>query len=353
MEFGYEEFQDKYSYKKCKLLFLEVVNYCNFRCIHCYANLQNENIKYLSEETLDSIVNKFEDRHMDVRITGGEPFLNKDINSILEIVANNFTPINSHSVVTNGTFELKDVLHALSLGFEIQISLYGTNEESFNYFTQTKNNYEKVLNNLLELSKTEYKNRIVIQISCNKTNFSDISTFISFINSLGFKYNINRPASVGRAVENWKLLELENDQKRELAKMTKSKMDFCFHLCQLHWAAIDVNGNVTPCTFLRSKKNVMGNIFKNNFNDIWNCEKYKNFRLANPNLVDKCRDCEFEFVCSAGCAGETAGFTSNFYNSYPWCIEKPFLNNYLFIKRDQIYEVDKLAAGIFDYILIN
>ena len=356
-KFEYDLFGDKYLFKQCTQIFLEITNYCNFKCLHCYADFNNKNNKFLTCREVEEIIKKLNLKSVDIRVTGGEPFLNKEIRSILKSITESIQPLTRHSIVTNGSFDVNDALYALELGYEMQISLYGLNEELFNLFTQTNKNYfKKIMQNLYILSKTKFKNNIVIQISSNKLTYKKIDEFVQFSKSLGFKYNINRPASVGRAVKNWEKLELSKTEKIQLAQRTKSKnLDFCYHLCQLHWTAIDVNGNVTPCTFFRAdnKKNIIGNIFNDSFLDIWWSKKYDNFRNCNPNLVDKCKNCEFEYVCTAGCVGETVAYTKNFYNCYPWCIEKPYQSHYLKIKKGEIYQVDKLAAGIFNFQLIN
>ncbi len=50
--------------------------------------------------------------------------------------------------------------------------------------------------------------------------------------------------------------------------------------CQIsqNMMTITVKGNVLPCFEDFNEKNIMGNIFRENLKDIWNNEKYKDFR---------------------------------------------------------------------------
>ena len=44
--------------------------------------------------------------------------------------------------------------------------------------------------------------------------------------------------------------------------------------------------------------------------------------------------------------------TGNILSVYPWCKVKPYEYDYLCIRDDEMYFVDKLAAGTFDFIKV-
>ena len=72
----------------------------------------------------------------------------------------------------------------------------------------------------------------------------------------------------------------------------------------------------------------------------------------NPTDVEKCNKCEFIYMCTAGCCAEAVGMTGNILSVYPWCKVKPYECDYLSIHDDEMYFVDKLAAGTFDFIKV-
>lgn len=355
-EFDYELFDDCYSFEKCKLAYLEVTDVCNYQCIHCYANINSSATSFLSLEIAEKYLRQIASiGKCDVRVTGGEPFLNKNICQIFDAICGLVTPITQHSAVTNGSFELKDALHALELGFELQISIYGINSDKFCYFTKsTKYNYEKVISNLINLSKTSYREQIVLLFSVNALTYNDMDAFVKMANKLGYRYIFNRPASVGRAVSNWSQLQLSDENQKTFARLQRNPNPyFCYHLCQLHWTSIMVNGDITPCGFLRSSQNVMGNLNEETFAKIWNGGAYKLFRNLCANDVEYCRNCEFEYMCTAGCCGETLAYAGDMLKSYSWCQIKPYQHRpYLIIGNDEIFSVQKNAAGIFDFTKI-
>lgn len=114
-------------------------------------------------------------------------------------------------------------------------------------------------------------------------------------------------------------------------------------------AVVCVNGDVIPCSFLRNRKFVYGNVFNSTFEEIWKSNRFMSFRALTPILVDKCKNCEFMYVCTAGCCGEAEGLTSNILSCYPGCQIKPFKNDYINVTDFEIFEVDKLAAGTFEF----
>ncbi len=62
-----------------------------------------------------------------------------------------------------------------------------------------------------------------------------------------------------------------------------------------HILTIDVEGNVLPCFEDYFRKNVMGNIKTQSLDEIWNSDKYKDFRrrlrLRQRHLFDPCQSC--------------------------------------------------------------
>ena len=351
--FDYNLFDDKYSFEKCKLAYLEVTDVCNYHCMHCYANVQRLADSYMSKDDVAYYIDQIRSLGpCDIRITGGEPFLNKNIRSIIEIVDGRILPVTQHSIVSNGSFNISDALFALSKGFEIQISIYGVNREKFCAFSNASATaYDKVIENLKQLSESKYREQIRLLFSVNALTFDDINAFIALANSLRFRYILNRPASVGRAVENWEMLRLPLDKLTKFAKSQRAKQPFyCYHLCQLHWISIMVNGDVTPCGFLRNRKYVLGNLKIDSFDSIWHSCAYNAFRALTANDVTKCKDCEFKYICTAGCCGETAAYTGNILNPFSHCQIRPYENlDYLSITDDQIYHIIKNAAGLFEF----
>lgn len=354
---NYELFDDKYTYKKCKLAYIEVTDVCNYNCLHCYADIKKDARQFMSAEIAKQYIEQIAcEGRCDIRLTGGEPFLNADLIPIVDIIQEKVEPLTHHSLVTNGSFDIERAMYILSKGFEMQISIYGMTESKFSSFTGSRKDiYERVINNLQLLSDSEYRDQIVLLFSVNSSSYEDIELFKSYAQEKGFRYILNRPASVGRAVANWEQLKLEDKEYTEFSRSQRNtNLWFCHHLCQLHWVSIMVNGDVTPCGFLRDKDSVIGNLQKSSFEEIWNCKKYNTFRKMTSGNVNHCCDCEFRYLCTAGCCGETKAYLEDIFKPYVWCKTKPYENeNYIQVADSEVYEVVKNAAGLFDFLEVG
>lgn len=354
--FSYDLFDDAYSFKKCRLIYLEVTGYCNFSCLHCYASMTNGAKDYLTFKNAETLVEKIKEiAPCDIRLTGGEPFLNPDIDRIIDLVSQSISPCQQHSIATNGSFSLEQVKYAIDHGYEIQVSIYGMALSSFLQFTHSNTQtYYTLFEKLTQLGNTVYAQNITLAMAVNGITYSEIEDLIAFATSNGFHYILNRAASSGRATKNWDTIELDANTKHIFAqKQRKALPSFCYHLCQLFWTNIHITGEVYPCPYIREQDFSFGNLFCKDMSDIWNSQKYNEFRKLTAADVQHCQDCEFIYSCTAGCCAEALGHSKSITAVYPWCETRPYENShYLPIKSNEIFFVEKLSAGVFDFVKV-
>ncbi len=354
IDFQYSLFDDHDTHQVCRTVYFEVTDKCNFNCLHCYAEMTKEGKIFLTPEKYEYYLSMLGNTpKLDIRLTGGEPFLNPYIVELIDITAKNKKPYNRHSIVTNGSFELNDAIHALEKGFELQISVYGMSESTFEKFARTNIlMHKKVMNNLRALSETKYKNQIVLLLSINALTYNDVDSFVNFAKDLGFKPMLNRPASIGRAKINWETLKLSPEQHQSFNRynrhLVKGYNRYCYHACRLTWSYVDIYGNVKPCAFIR-KNFIFGNLNETPLEYIRKSNSYNDFKNLNASSFDKCTNCEFKYACTGGCCGETLSYSGSITKTYPWCVVKPYEKNYLHIVKGELYQVEKYAGGTFDF----
>ncbi len=98
---------DRHSMRKINLDYIEfnVVDHCNMNCKGCalFAPIASENYIDLSQHSLDMarLSELFENINL-IRLIGGEPFLNKDLDKVISITREAF-PIADIRILTNGT----------------------------------------------------------------------------------------------------------------------------------------------------------------------------------------------------------------------------------------------------------
>lgn len=355
-QFDYSLFHDRDTGKRVKIIYLEVTERCNYRCLHCYAETDDKKNQDIALETIEKVINDLGScPEVDFRITGGEPFLHPQIFAILELISHKVKPLSKHTIVTNGSFSLEDAIRAINLGFDLQISIYGMQASTFVDFTKTTyGQFQIVQTNLSRLSDAQYRDHILLLFSTNALTYFELNGFEKWAQAAGLRYIVNRPASVGRAVDNWDTLKLTPQQYVEFSKKQVTGLpQFCYHLCQLHWTVISVNGDVSPCSFIRLDKHpefLLGNVLSDCFPNVWAGEKYEAFRSLNASDAKDCSACEFKYLCTAGCCGESLCYCGDLFARYPWCAVRPAENpDYFLVLPGKLFEVEKIAAGVFDF----
>lgn len=352
--FDYSLFQDAYDYQHCSLIYLDVSNICNFRCVHCYAEMETESeTPFLSYENAKTLLAKISIAgKCNIRITGGEPFLNPDIDAIIDLVPQVIEPMRRHSIATNGSFSFEQAIKAIRLKYELQVSIYGMTEKTFQLFTKKPPTiFNDLMSKLIRIAEAGYANDVVLSMSVTELNYCEIDAFLEFATQYGFRKVLNRPASAGRAAEKWNIIQLSEDHQLQFAKITSKEIPFfCYHLCQLFWASVGITGDLTPCPYFRTQEMCMGNLYQQDFATVWNNQKYEAFRKLTATDVEFCKDCEFVYLCTAGCCGETFSYYGDLKKCYPWCGIKPYQGaKYVDLNNDEVAIVKKYAAGIFDF----
>ena len=124
----------------CKFAWIEITNKCNLKCIHCYneSDVHCDNIMSLTDfyKVVDYLIRN---RVSKIQITGGEPFLNKDIlKQMLDYVIGKFSFI---EIFTNGTLITDEWFeYLLKNDIHIALSVYSYNPQMHDSVTSTLNN---------------------------------------------------------------------------------------------------------------------------------------------------------------------------------------------------------------------
>lgn len=142
---------------------LAVTDRCNLRCYYC---MPAEGVQYLerkellSYEEMERLVSVLS--HMGVnklRITGGEPFLRKDLIHFLTNIRNN-NRIEKISITTNGILTARYLDELKSLGInDINLSLDTLSKERFYQITR-RDEFEKVMNTYHQMLKDDFAIKI-------------------------------------------------------------------------------------------------------------------------------------------------------------------------------------------------
>ncbi|KAF2956934.1 GTP 3',8-cyclase MoaA [Marinitoga sp. 38H-ov] len=168
---------DKYN-REIDYVRLSITDKCNFRCNYC----MDENAKFMKEEELLSLdeirilVRTLKNLEFkNIRLTGGEPTLRKDIIDISKIIQETF---GKFSITTNGSLMNILAKDLKKNGLEnVNFSLDSLNRYTFKKITKRDD-----LNNvLLGLEKSlEIGLNVKINTVIQKTNLSEVFDLIAF-----------------------------------------------------------------------------------------------------------------------------------------------------------------------------
>lgn len=150
-------------HRKINYLRLAVTDRCNLRCNYCMPESGinfAENKKLLSIEELITVSENLVELGIDkIRITGGEPFVRKDLMILMRKLAQ-MKSLKDISVTTNATLIENHIDELKALGItNVNLSLDAINKETFEKITR-RSQYEIVHRNLLRLIDEDFNIRI-------------------------------------------------------------------------------------------------------------------------------------------------------------------------------------------------
>jgi len=302
----------------------EITPKCNIDCVYCY-NIWKKDANYQQKElNFDDIKNLFEKLIKEteiegITITGGEPLLHENLFEIIDF----FKQKNINVGLTTNGILLTDLLidKLIKSGISyVEISLDSLNLE--NYKTLTNDNQlNKVKQSILNFKK--HNITLTVSTIITKINLEDISNIIDLCYGFSVDFlSLNRFISQGKDKQLIEKLKPTNQQIKYVLDLANSKslnyklpinisvpIEDCiishknypnlkFGTCgcgSKKWL-IDSVGNLRTCEL---NPNILGNLFKQSFQELINLQEVKNFQ--NKTFKKDCNQCKAFFECGGGC----------------------------------------------------
>lgn len=340
----------------------ELTSSCNLRCKHCY--IQNRQNAYCSENDLSDedmivlshdLVDYFEINH--ATLTGGEPFLRKNILDIIKILKNANVSI---YIQTNGTLLNDKIIKNLSEILNpymdiVQISLDGLVSDSHNQI-RGKDIYEKVIGNIKKMVNAG----IFVSVNCTITslNYNEIEKLFLKCNDMGVKrftvtkMKVTSPEQKQYEVSNednfaiiakivdlkeqkslpihinlvcFGVLELLNDENvrkilPEYLEDSENIVPPVYMNChRREKISIKPDGKIYLCPEVVSEKAMVGDLKTMTLEQIWeNVDKHPLYQFRKFDKME-CKKCRFVYFCKSGCMGENFIKTGSIYSKSPDC----------------------------------
>jgi len=259
-----------------KKIYLEITNKCNLNCSFCIKN--NRDKKFIGVDEYKEILNKIKDytKYLYFHVSG-EPLLHPSINDLINIGSNNFF-IN---ITTNG-YLIKRIKDNHNIR-QINISIHSYTDEYNISLVNYLNNICDVIDNLSD--DTYFSLRFWVNNEYNKEIIDYLSKRYNKDIKLenGFKIKDRVFISINKEFI-WP--DLENDYSNEVGT--------CYALKD--HIGILVNGDIIPCCLDANGVIILGNIFKDNLDDIIKSNRYNKMLDGfknNKKCEELCKKCNF------------------------------------------------------------
>ncbi len=348
-------------------LFISITSRCNQACRHC--SVYSDGFQYGHDLTTKQWL-EFVDKIADLKvfrtkISGGEPFVREDIFDILDAIYSK--PIRL-SINTNATLISADIARRLS-GYtdkldDIMVSLDGAGPKSHNAL-RGAGAFEKTIRGIEHLVK--YVGNITTYCTVTRLNFRELKEVIELASKIGvLSVKFNELLLEGRGLKFKDELTLNLKEKKETIDELKGlreefpfisgtffEMDEIFNNIEsglsegtdgfdpkknylsgcgalIQECAIRPDGWVTPCD--RIPEICAGNILETPLDVIWResrtfTEFRKRFTTPITDLPT-CRDCEYAFLCTGGCAASAFCSSGTTLARDPSCCYKLFKEDF-------------------------
>lgn len=303
-----------------KAISLDITHRCNLNCIMCNRRLGIDN-KDLTFENFIRIIDQIPTLDFIGFMGLGEVFLNKDFIPMLKECEKRRIDT---MFTTNGVLLNKNNIKKLPKNVkQIYISIDSLNPKIYEKI-RVNSKLSLVISNLKKLRRLRPEIKVTIQTLITKHNFRELIKFVNFANSIGANLNFILPMISFKELHDlhphlYKEFPKEIKKAEELAKKLKvsllskplqPEMNEKYVFCNEPWRCpyISLNGDVFACSFMfrvpepkRSltehyygvdvkvpvHKYIMGNLFNERFEDIWNNEKYKKLRKVVKSSITK------------------------------------------------------------------
>lgn len=238
-------------------LYLSITNRCNLNCIHCFrggSSAQEELSVYEYEKILLNARKILKSNQ--ISITGGEPFIRKDIFDLLDVAERLQYNVDLSS---NGLLLNEDTISKLEKYvniFYLQISVDGITKPSYE-FVRGDNTFEVLTHNLQMLSKSSFLDMIDLMMIFMVTpkNIDEIVGIPEFACQYRFdKVAIGEILPFGNGKSNYYNLDIK-DRYGEVYKniLTARNKELISIVDQFHFGFLYSGEQPGPCTARQRK----------------------------------------------------------------------------------------------------
>jgi radical SAM protein with 4Fe4S-binding SPASM domain len=287
---------------------VEPTTRCNLKCEFCKSSVWNKGGNDMDLFSFKRLIEQFP-YLIDLLLQGfGEPLMCKDFFNMVEYCKEHRISV---STVTNGTLlNNATIQKIIDSGIDFMaISVDGANPETFEHIRKGSNFFKVIENtrNLIHIRGNRKKPKVFFNFTGSQYNIKELPDVLRLAKESGvdalraieayeFDYDeiANRMKEKELSKNNIETRKIINETMLEAKKISipffwdgrtgrnngksingRGCSANLFRTCYINY-----NGNITTCTYANPDKDSLGNIFKQNFKEIWNNDAYISLRKA-------------------------------------------------------------------------
>lgn len=283
--------------RKFKKVYVEITNICNLSCNFCPKTSRKQ--KFMEKEAFEKVIKSIKPYtdHVYFHLMG-EPFLNKNIETFLNICAENDLKVN---ITTNGTLinDVKEILLKSKALRQINFSLHSFEANDKNI------DFNEYIDNIISFVKEANENTGVIctlrlwnqDLKYKASNDMNVDILTLLEEQFGVDEDIKEVLKEKNSFKLRDRVYISMGQKFMWPSLKTEELGeraFCYGLRDQIGVLVD--GTVVPCCLDSEGSIPLGNIFEQNLEDIINGERasaiYNGFS-GRKAVEDLCKRCGF------------------------------------------------------------
>lgn len=331
-------------------LYLYLSDRCNLRCRHCWISpeFSNEAQSGVPLAWLKKIIHAARDLGLaSVKLTGGEPFLYREIRPLLKFLAAEDLTV---YIETNGSLlnaSLVNHLRHCAPGL-ISVSLDGASPAVHDSIRGVRGCFEATRKGLRILTEAGLPVQVIMTLQ--RKNCEEIPNLIALCEEIGAEsLKINHLLPCGRARQRFEhrenlpleeLIALYNEVDRRWAR--RSNLEIFFDLPVAFRSAQDLryrginecrifnilsvlaNGDYSICGIGQCAEELrLGSVYTDSLEHLWTDHPIlKDLRASLPaQLEPPCRDCIFRYQCLGSCRANAYVVSGSLQAAYFLCMD--------------------------------
>lgn len=311
-------------------VYFTVTRWCDLGCPYCYQGLNDRaRSDEMSLEQARLVLQRVKavNPGCQINVTGGEPFSHSRIHEILDLVEEHGFPF---MILSNGSYiDEQAALHLKSLrGFRyIQISLDGATAETHE-ITRGKGHFSKAMAGIQSIIDQGLPFKLAPTV--HDRNMHELPAIGEFAVSNGGWMSPNQLKELPHSGLNYSDLAMSSDGLLQALRQLNDHLVSKFGLatvaelsqryaswdpevcsvtapnsnfiCGMAHSLMDIdwNGDVYPCHLSKGPDLLIGNIFQEDFPQIFKRVEDRGLRVKS-NEIEKCSGCKFVSNCAGGC----------------------------------------------------